>query len=269
MRLTGERPIEGKTPDSLLALHAAGYREVLARIGPGRLLDLGCGLGDGSARFVAPDRRVTGVDYDPATAGLARQLHPDLVTTCSDAAALAVRGARFDWVCSSHLIEHFPDPSRHVAEVSRVLAADGAAFFITPNAPADFENPYHVHLFEPDDLRHVLARSFGAVEVWGLDGDAAVKADFERRRRWARRLLAVDVWDVRHRLPREWYVRLHATARRVAYPALATAERVRRRTPPPPITEDRFTLTPSIDPSTLVLFAVARHPKRSDAREVS
>jgi len=57
-------------------------------------------------------------------------------------------------------------------------------------------------------------------------------------------------------------VRLHATARRVAYPALATAERVRRRTPPPTITEDRFTLTPSIDPSTLVLFAVARRPKR-------
>jgi hypothetical protein len=48
----------------------------------------------------------------------------------------------------------------------------------------------------------------------------------------------------------------------MAYPALATAERVRRRTPPPAITEDRFALTPSIDASTLVLFAVARRPKR-------
>ena len=49
MKLTGERPIEGQTPDSLLALHAAGYREVIERLGSGRLLDLGCGLGDGSA----------------------------------------------------------------------------------------------------------------------------------------------------------------------------------------------------------------------------
>jgi len=269
MRLTGERPIEGKTPDSLLALHAAGYREVLARLGPGHLLDLGCGLGDGSARFVASDRRVTAVDYDPATAALAQQLHPGLVTTCSDAAALALRGRCVDWVCSSHLIEHFDDPSRHVAEVSRVLADDGVGFFITPNAPADFENPYHVHLFEPDDLRQLLGRFFDAVDVWGLDGDPTVKADFERRRRWARRLLAVDVWDVRHRLPRTWYVRLHGSARRVAYPAIATADRVRRRTPPPAITEDRFTLTASIDSSTLVLFAVARHPRRSGARHVS
>jgi SAM-dependent methyltransferase len=262
MRLTGERPIEGKTPDSLLALHAAGYREVLARIGSGTLLDLGCGLGDGSARFLAPGRQVIGVDYDPVTAALARREHPALVTMCSDASALALRRGGFEWVCSSHLIEHFDDPSRHVAEVSRVLADDGAAFFITPNAPADFENPYHVHLFEPDDLGALLARHFGAVEVWGLDGDATVKADFERRRRWARRMLALDVWDVRHRLPRDWYVRLHGTARRVAYPAIATADRVRRRTPPPPITEDRFGLTPSIDASTLVLFAVARQPVR-------
>ena len=80
MRLTGERPIEGKTPDSLLALHAAGYREVLARVGPGALLDLGCGLGDGSARFLGGGRRVTGVDYDPATAALAARRHPGLVT---------------------------------------------------------------------------------------------------------------------------------------------------------------------------------------------
>ena len=35
-RLTGERPQQGVTPDSLLALHEAGYRAVLDRIGPGR-----------------------------------------------------------------------------------------------------------------------------------------------------------------------------------------------------------------------------------------
>ena len=33
MKLTGERPMEGRTPDSLLALHEAGYREVAARLG--------------------------------------------------------------------------------------------------------------------------------------------------------------------------------------------------------------------------------------------
>ena len=32
-RLTGERPMEGVTPDSLLALHAAGYRTIIERLG--------------------------------------------------------------------------------------------------------------------------------------------------------------------------------------------------------------------------------------------
>jgi SAM-dependent methyltransferase len=260
VKLTGERPIEGQTPASLLALHGAGYREVLARVGPGWLLDLGCGLGDGSARLVAPDRRVVGVDYDPATAASARRRHPDLVAACCDAAALALGDRRFDWVCSSHLIEHFADPDRHVAEVSRVLADGGAAFFVTPNGPADFENPYHVHLFEPAGLRAALGRHFDAVEVLGLDGDAAVKADFERRRRWARRLLGLDVFDLRHRLPRAWYVRLHVLARRIAYPVLALAGRRRRAAPP--VTEDAFATVTAIDPSTLVLFAVARRPRR-------
>jgi SAM-dependent methyltransferase len=261
VKLTGERPIEGQTPPSLLALHSAGYREVRARIGPGRVLDLGCGLGDGTARFLATDRGVVGLDYDPATAALAQRRHPGLMAACSDAAALAVRDGRFDWVCSSHLIEHFAEPDRHVREVSRVLAAGGTAFFVTPNAPADFENPYHVHLFEPADLRAALARHFDDVEVLGLDGDAAVKADFERRRRWARRLLALDVLDVRHCLPHPWYVRVHVLARRLAYPVLALAGRLRRAVPPS-VTEDDFATVAAIDPSTLVLLAVARRPRR-------
>jgi SAM-dependent methyltransferase len=261
MRLTGERPIAGKTPDSLLALHAAGYREVVARIGPGALVDLGCGLGDGSARFLGGGRRVTGVDYDPATAALAAELHPGLTATCSDAAELALRSGAFDWACSSHLIEHFRRPERHVAEVSRVLAPGGVAFFITPNAPADFENPFHVHLFEPDELTEVLGRHFAHVQLWGLDGDAVVKAEFERRRRVARRLLAVDVFQLRHRLPAARYVQLHAAGRRAAYPLLELVARGGRwvgRPAPERITDNRFSLIRPIQPTTLVLFAIAR-----------
>lgn len=257
MRLTGERPIEGKTPDSLLALHSAGYREVLDRIGPGRFLDIGCGLGDGSALFLGGGRTVFGVDYDPATAIAAHEARSDLRTAASDGSKIAVRTGAFDWVCSSHLIEHFTQPEGHVAESARVLSDDGAAFFITPNAPADFENPYHVYLFEPDDLRSMLSRHFEDVTVLGLDGDAAVKADFAKRREFAAKLLKLDRWGLRHKMPRSWFVQMHALARRITYPFLN-----RKAGEAPPITADQFAITEAIDPSTLVLFAVARRPKR-------
>ena len=107
----------------------------------------------------------------------------------------------------------------------------------------------------------MLGRHFDDVQIWGLDGDPVVKADFERRRRLARRLLALDVFDLRHRLPVGRYVQLHALGRRMAYPLFELAARLARwagRPAPAPITEARFSLTRPIDPTTLVLFAVAR-----------
>lgn len=255
MKLTGERPIEGKTPPSLLALHDAGYREVRQRLGRGTVLDLGCGLGDATVGLDAPERTVIGLDYDAATAIAANRRH-GIATVGADGASLPLRERSVHAVCSSHLIEHFTQPATHVAEVSRVLHRDGTAFFITPNAPADFENPYHVSLFEPQDLARLLARYFDEVEVLGLDGDPVVKSDFERRRVLARRLLKLDPLGLRHRLPRQWYVGLHAAARRVLYPVLAL-----RKGSGPTITADRFSIGATIDESTLVLFAVARRPR--------
>ncbi len=258
MKLTGERPVEGQTPDSLLALHAAGYREVAARLGAGRFLDVGCGLGDGTSTFIDARREVVAVDYDPATAVAASaRLGANGVTVgCMDGARLGLRPGSFDWACSSHLIEHFADPATHVGEVASVLGPNGTAFFITPNAPADFENPFHISLFLPNELAAVLRAHFAAVEVLGLDGSPEVKADFEHRRRTGRRLLALDVFGLRHRLPRRFYVGLHSVGRRVAYALM----RDRWSGGSTGIDAADFSITTAIDDGTLVLFAVAHGP---------
>lgn len=264
MKLTGERPIEGQTPESLLALHAAGYREVRDRLGEGRVLDLGCGLADGTASLAGPGRVLVGLDYDATTALLARQGHPEVTTVCGDGTALPFADGSFDQVCSSHLIEHFVDPRAHVREIARVLAADGSAIFLTPNAPADFENPYHVHLFEPEELTAMLGSEFASVTVVGLDGDERAKGDFEQRRATAHRLLALDPLGLRHRLPRSWFVALHAAGRRVAYRFLTDRDGGGE-----PITDASFQVVERIDPTTLVLLAVARLPRRSRSADLT
>ncbi len=250
--------MQGETPDSLLALHAAGYREVVSRMGTGRFLDVGCGLGDESVGFTGDGRFVVGVDYDPATAAAAMSTHggAGLSTICSDGSAIGLASDSFDDVCSSHLIEHFTEPEHHVREVSRVLAPGGRAYFLTPNKPADFENPYHVYLFEPEELQAMLSRHFGTVELWGLDANETAKADFEKRREMAQKLLRLDPLGIRHKLPRGAFVWLHATGRRVAY-RYTNTEQVGGQSG---ITEDDFFLTTEIDPSTLVLFAICSDP---------
>ena len=188
--------MQGATPDSLLALHDAGYREVVARLGPGLVLDIGCGVGDETARLDGADRVVVGVDYSAQTAREAAvEWGPGgtggkaVRFAAMDGARLGLRDGLVDHACSSHIIEHFTNPALHVAELARVLAPGGTAYVITPNAPADFENPFHVYLFEPDHLRSLLKLFFSEVQVYGLEGDEVLHADFAARRASGERLL--------------------------------------------------------------------------------
>jgi len=256
VKQTGERPLSDSTPQALLALHSAGYREATAVLSRGTVLDIGCGVGDETVRLAGGGRRVIGIDYDPETAALARSR--GIGAVCADGAVLPLATATCDGVCSSHIIEHFVDPVGHVAEIARVLKPDGVVCVVTPNEPADFENPYHVHLFRPEALRRMLSAHFEDVEVLGLDGDEEVRRDFAARRRTGKRLLALDFLGLRHRLPRRWLVGFHSLGRRLVYPLVN-----RRSADVPTITEDRFVLTPTIDDDTLVLFAIARRPRRA------
>ncbi len=260
-RLTGERPQEGVTPDSLLALHAAGYRAVIERLGPGRLLDVGCGQGFESVRLGAPDRPVVGVDYSAEAAATARgRFGADgLQVARMDARRLGLATGAFDFACSSHLIEHFTEPEGHVAELARVLAPTGRAFILTPNAPADFENPFHLHLFGPEELAEVLGRHFADVWVGGLDAVERVKADFAARRARAEKVLRLDVFDLRHRMPRSWYVAAYTRLLPLAYRLIARRDAGGTTG----ITADDWFVTDEVDRTTLVLFAVAGRPRRS------
>src|SRR3954470_18222739 len=128
MKLTGERPVEGSTPDSLVALHEAGYREVAARLGAGVVLDIGCGVGDATMRLAAPERQIIGIDYDVPTAIGAQAAYgaPRAVSFAAmDGSRLGLRDHSIDWVVSSHVVEHFTQPERHVAELARLTAPEG------------------------------------------------------------------------------------------------------------------------------------------------
>jgi len=254
--------VQGATPDSLLALHDAGYREVISRLGSGVVLDVGCGVGDETARLRGADRFVVGVDYSATTAIEAgRQWGSSSGTDVGfagmDGSRLGVRSASIDWICSSHLIEHFVNPERHVAELARALKPDGSAFVLTPNAPADFENPFHVYLFDPEQLSSLLRIFFEDVELWGLEGSPELKADFAARRARGQRLLRLDVLRLRHRLPRRWYVWGYERALPVVYRLLGR----RGAGIGSGLDDTHFTMTPVIAEATPVIFAVARRPR--------
>jgi hypothetical protein len=142
-----------------------------------------------------------------------------------------------------------------------VLRDDGLACVLTPNKPADFENPFHLHLFGRDELRAMLERHFGDVWLGGVDAAPHVKADFEARRIRAGKVLRLDAFDLRHRLPYSWYVWAYTRLLPVAYKLVARQDTGGATG----ITADDWFVTDDSDDTTLVLFAVARRPRRGAA----
>ena len=251
--------MQGATPDSLLAFHAAGYREMRARLGAGTVLDVGCGVGAETAELAAPMRTVLGIDYSAETTVDAAQGFgtSGLRFAAMDGATLGIRDRSIDWVCSSHIIEHFIAPERHVAELARVCAPGGLTFVITPNRPADFENPFHVYLFEAAELASMLRLFFDDVEVLGLEGSPELHADFARRRASGERLLRLDPLRIRQRVPRSWYVWGYTHVLPVVYRALGSSTTGIGSG----IDDSHFFLTDQIEPTTPGLFAMASRPR--------
>ena len=107
----------------------------------------------------------------------------------------------------------------------------------------------------------MLERHFDDVWLGGVDAAPHVKADFAARRLKADKLLRLDVLDLRHRIPHRWYVWAYTRLLPLAYKLVARGDAGGVTG----ITADDWFVTEELDDTTLVLFAVARAPRRAPA----
>jgi ubiquinone/menaquinone biosynthesis C-methylase UbiE len=151
--LTGKGPMTGyiaRTYDRAVQVafrdFVRGTFEDLAGqiAGARRLLDVGCGPGQFTimAAERLPEAQIVGVDLSPTMIELAnghRAASPaaDRVTfEIGDAMALPFADSSFDVAISSGSIKQWPDASRGLAEIHRVLTPGGRAFVLEVNSDA-------------------------------------------------------------------------------------------------------------------------------------
>jgi SAM-dependent methyltransferase len=175
---TGERVVPHARTDTLqaglLAIHQAIYRVIGARCADKRVLDLGCGSGHGLATLARyRPAELWGTDVAPDAVAFAARYYPpahEHLAVC-DARRLALASATFDVVSSVEVIEHVPDAEVFLAEISRVLRADGVCFLSTPNrlthSPGSRQprNPFHVTEYTHEELDALLRRWFRHVQI--------------------------------------------------------------------------------------------------------
>jgi len=202
----GEGPITGERVSSdeggfnpAWQRHSFAYGAIAPELGPGRVLDLGCGVGHSFDRL-AP-RETVGVDISAeALEGQDRE------TVRADIRAVPFEDSSFESVISMHSVEHVPDPERVVAEAARLVEPDGTVVFVTPNRltfgrPDEIIDPFHYVEFDPDELRVLCEAAFERVEIRGLFASPRYMELFHEERRTLDRLLRLDPLRLRRLVP--------------------------------------------------------------------
>lgn len=132
---------EGAPAPEALRIHAHVLRQV-ERIGPGSVLEIGCGIGILARQIAGLGCRYVGIEPNPKQHERARRKCPDLAIlahSCYDDPTRLGLGA-FDLVFSNDVIEHLYLPRKLVAFAKAHVAESGAIMTVTPHYGHYFRN---------------------------------------------------------------------------------------------------------------------------------
>lgn len=147
--------------ESWLALHVVRYDFASHYARPtGRLLDIACGSGHGTALLAERLPHVECVGVDVSSEAIAdasvRYRRTNNTFICSD--GMSYRDDdRFDTIVSLETIEHLDSPSGFVHRLVSMLRPRGRLIASVPSTPSTDANPFHRHDFTEASFRRLFA----------------------------------------------------------------------------------------------------------------
>jgi ubiquinone/menaquinone biosynthesis C-methylase UbiE len=187
VEFTGERVIEGITPERIWLDHISRYRFAANYVKNKEVLDIACGSGYGS-RILKDNGaiRVIGIDISQNVIDYARNKYNTnkLDFIKGDITNIDFPNNFFDIVVSFETIEHLKNYREALLEIKRVLKENGLLIISSPNrrltsldksinkAP---DNEYHYVEFLKEEFTSLLSRYF---EIIGLFGQRSISKLF-------------------------------------------------------------------------------------------
>jgi SAM-dependent methyltransferase len=175
--------------------HAARYVFARPFVSGEVVLDIACGTGYGIGLLKSNAKLVVGVDIDPEALSEAKaETDSRAAVLLGDGCRLPFRDSTFGGITSFETLEHLHERRAFAAELARVLSPGGTVLLSTPNAiytepvngvPA---NKFHIHEYEPDELRAELGEFFEVEQFLGqtLNERFKVSPFFEGQKRMPR-----------------------------------------------------------------------------------
>ncbi len=176
---TGERIVEGGTPERIWLDHIARYDFAAGYVRDCIVLDVACGTGYGSLRLCdGGARRVIGVDFSTEAIEFARAKYKrnGVEFGVGDIADIDFPNGSFDVVVSFETIEHISSREEALLELRRVLRPGGTLIISSPNRKmtspfTSFKQPpqnvFHVAEYTMKELTRCLQTFFEVLEVYG------------------------------------------------------------------------------------------------------
>jgi 2-polyprenyl-3-methyl-5-hydroxy-6-metoxy-1,4-benzoquinol methylase len=168
----------------------------LAKLTPGRLVDLGCGNGDMLVMAGQLGWEAIGIELDPAAAQVSRVRTGGVVLEGSYARLGELRG-EIDCVICSHVLEHVQNPLDMLASIAEALRPGGILLLSLPNATSSMrqhfgddwrglEAPRHLSIPSMRQLTATLAETGFSVRQRPLTRLWTATESFRIRRRGIR-----------------------------------------------------------------------------------
>lgn len=141
-----------------------------------RLLDVGCGTGEFLRAAIEAGWEGMGIDVSEAASEFARSNYGIEVIT-GDLREIGLPPSSFDVVTLWEVLEHMSSPTRCLAEINRILVADGVLAISVPNAESfqarmqreefvQWKPSYHIYHFSPETLRKLLEKTgFQVIQI--------------------------------------------------------------------------------------------------------
>jgi len=155
-----ELRVEDVTGEESLTLHLERYGFAAEHAGPGRILDIACGVGYGTrllAERLPTAREVVGVDLSPGAIEYARTRYADPRIRYVESDVMTFHAQEgFDTIVSLETTEHLPEPRAFLHRMAGLLRPGGFLIASVPTTPSTDFNPHHLHDFDERSFRKLV-----------------------------------------------------------------------------------------------------------------
>jgi SAM-dependent methyltransferase len=124
------------------------FPRVEGKIGRGRIIDVGCGLGYFLFRLASPERSLFGIDVGHGALRIARNWVKEGNFCRADVTRIPYESNSFDYLVCTEVLEHLTplQGAKAVRECFRVLKPGGVAVFTVPNGKGALGDYFYAHI---------------------------------------------------------------------------------------------------------------------------